>query len=134
MPNIDRRDDEMPTQSLLMRYQSPYPRRSAYAKPDNFEPSALKRELVGSQDRLPEHLKEKIKAAGPIKRTGAGSKSIRDRIKEDGKKKQLEHDLNANPSNPDSYKNYKGPKPAPAGKKAPLNRFCGGKSKPYKRK
>ena len=80
MPNIDRRDDEMPTQSLLMRFQSPYPRISAYAKPDNFEPSALKRELVGNQDRLSEHLKEKIKAA------------------------------------------------------APLNRFCGGKSKPYKRK
>lgn len=80
-----------------------------------------------------------LKPASPIKRTGVGSKSIRDRIKEDGKKKQAERDsLNANPSNPDFYKNYKGPKPAqggtaPAGK-SPAKRFCGGKSKPYKRK
>lgn len=79
MPNIDRRDDEMPTQSLLMRYQSPYLRRSAYAKPDNFKPSAFNRELVGDQDQLPENLQNAIKKAPP------------------------------------------------------LNRFCGGKSKPYKK-
>jgi hypothetical protein len=79
MPNIDRRDDEMPTQSLLMRYQSPYPRRSAYAKPDNFKPAPTTRPLKGDQDQLPENLQKAIKAA------------------------------------------------------APLNRFCGGKSKPYKK-
>ena len=78
MPNIDRRDDEMPTQGLLMRYQSPYPRKSAYAKPDNFKPSALNRELTEKQKKLPENLQRAIKAA-------------------------------------------------------PLNRFCGGMSKPYKK-
>ena len=72
MPNIDRRDDEMPTQSMAMRYQSPYPRKSAYAKPDNFKPSALNRELMGNQDKLPEHLKEKIKAAAPLNRFCGG--------------------------------------------------------------
>lgn len=80
MKNLDRSPEEMPSQSVLMRYQSPYPRKTSHAKPDNFKPNTpMERELVGNQDKLPAHLKEKIKSA------------------------------------------------------APLNRFCGGKSKPYKK-
>ena len=78
MPNIDRRDDEMPTQSMAMRYESPYPRKSSYAKPANFMPSPATRPLKGDQDKLPENLQKAIKDA-------------------------------------------------------PLNRFCGGMSKPYKK-
>lgn len=78
MPNIDRRNDEMPTQSMAMRYESPYPRKSSYAKPDNFMPSPATRPLKGDQDKLPENLQKAIKDA-------------------------------------------------------PLNRFCGGMSKPYKK-
>ena len=71
MPNIDRRDDEMPSQSMAMRFQSPYPRKSAYAKPDNFKPSAFNRELKGDQDQLPEHLQKAIKNA-PLSRFCGG--------------------------------------------------------------
>ena len=117
MPNIDRRDDEMPTQSLLMRYQSPYPRKSAYAKPDNFKPSALNRGLEDLSGDGKITKKDVLigrgvidasasKKAAPLKR-GVGSKSIRDRINEDGAKRK-------------------------AGK-APTKRFCGGMSKPYKK-
>lgn len=78
MPNIDRRDDEMPSQSMAMRFQSPYPRKKNYAQPDNFKPSPVTKPLKGDQDKLPENLQKAIKDA-------------------------------------------------------PLNRFCGGKSKPYKK-
>lgn len=37
MPNIDRRDDEMPSQSMAMRYQSPYPRKISKEAPSNFK-------------------------------------------------------------------------------------------------
>ncbi len=78
MPNIDRRDDEMPSQSMAMRFQSPYPRKKNYAQPDNFKPSPVTKPLKGNQDQLPENVQEEIK-------------------------------------------------------KTPLNRFCGGVSKPYQK-
>lgn len=90
MPNIDRRDDEMPTQSLLMRYQSPYPRKYAYAKPDNFEPSAFNRELKDLSGDGKITKKDVLIGRGVID--------------------------------------------APGNTKAPTKRFCGGMSKPYKRK
>ncbi len=86
MPNIDRRDDEMPTQSLLMRYQSPYPRRSAYAKPDNLKP-------------IPEG--DKGKGLRAMAASG------------DAGKKKVE-DFGFSPI-------------------TRKNKFCGGKSKPYKK-
>lgn len=130
MPNIDRRDDEMPTQSMAMRFISPYPRKSAYAKPDNFKPAPTTRPLKGDQDQLPENLQKAIKDAPPLKR-GVGGKSIRDRIKEDADKKKAkdkEESIWKSMYAPSS------PPPAPASKKAPTKRFCGGMSKPYKRK
>ena len=70
----------------------------------------------------------------PTKRTGVGTKSIKQRIKEDGKKqKQKEFEeiqLNAQSSNPDSY----GATITRNIKKSPTKRFCGGMSKPYSRK
>tara|TARA_R110000796_G_scaffold8446_2_gene27774 strand:- start:78 stop:293 length:216 start_codon:yes stop_codon:yes gene_type:complete len=42
MPNIDRRDDEMPTQSMAMRYQSPYPRKTSPEAPSNFKAAIQK--------------------------------------------------------------------------------------------
>ena len=78
MLNIDRRDDEMPTQGMAMRYESIYPRKSSYATPDNFIPSSATQPLGGIQSALSENIQK------PTETT-------------------------------------------------PLNRFCGGMSKPYKK-
>ena len=148
--------------------QAPQGGRSTFGRKDsvfmpNIKKKPLKRALVGKQKNLPENIKKAIKAA-PTKRTGVGSKSTKQKIKEYGRKqKQKEFEetqLNAQSSNPGSSssnvksapkrkaaKRKAAMKPSPgktptaaskkAGlstlKKSPAKRFCGGKSKPFKR-
>ena len=106
--NNDRPSDSFPASSFnRFNYGAPTMRREP---PANFKPSALNRELIGDQDTLPENIQKAIKDSPSPKRgagSGVGSKSIRDRINEDGAKRKAE--------------------------KAPTKRFCGGKSKPFKR-
>lgn len=132
MPNYN--DD--PNMVPLMRmspyggYQKPV---SKYSKPNNGMP---RMEDLSGDGKITQ--KDVLIGRGvidaPTKRTGVGTKSIKQRIKEDGKKqKQKEFEetqLNANSSNPDSY----GATITRNIKKSPTKRFCGGTSKPYKRK
>ncbi len=118
--NNDRPSDSFPASSFnRFNYGAPTMRREA---PANFK--------AAIQEAAEDPENEGAKKLAPTLKRGVGSKSIRDIIKEDGAGYIAEQ---ANSSNPDSYKNYKGPKPAPASKKAPTKRFCGGMSKPYKK-
>lgn len=84
---------------------------------------------------MPTSAKELLKKRNAQKLNRLKKNSIKGKIQKRKNKQESDDSLQAQSSNPDSYKDYKGQKSASASKgPGPLLRFCGGKSKPYSKK